>query len=101
MLLQSLDEFISILSSAVNIFHNVEAIAFYAGFIFGVLWVIKQIIKPQKKPDIPTAEETAEVLLKPLDDDSTKPTDSQAGTIESTMKEGDIEEFQRENDSFV
>lgn len=52
----------NILTSAVEVFQYVEAIAFYAGFIFGIGWVIRAIIrarksstvtfKPDKKPII-------------------------------------------------
>jgi len=38
----------SIFSSAVGIFENVEALAFYAGFLFGIFWVIRKGIQNRK-----------------------------------------------------
>ncbi|MHA1542804.1 MAG: hypothetical protein ACTSQH_07490, partial [Candidatus Hodarchaeales archaeon] len=35
----------NIFSSAVGIFENVEALAFYGGFLFGVFWVIRKAIQ--------------------------------------------------------
>ena len=35
----------SVFSTAVNIFENVEAIAFYAGFLFGVFWVMRKAVQ--------------------------------------------------------
>jgi hypothetical protein len=33
---------------AVGIFENVEALAFYAGFLFGIFWVIKKGVQNRK-----------------------------------------------------
>ncbi len=45
--LRSISGLTTILSSAVGIFENVEAVAFYGGFFFGILYVLWKGIKKQ------------------------------------------------------
>jgi hypothetical protein len=81
--LLSISGLTTILSSAVGIFENVEAVAFYAGFFFGVFYVIWKNLKkqpvsatftPSSTPSKPTdltleTDDTAEISEE-LDQDS-------------------------------
>ncbi|MFX0185357.1 MAG: hypothetical protein ACFE95_19925 [Candidatus Hodarchaeota archaeon] len=60
--LMTYGELTSIFSSAVEIFQYVEAIAFYTGFLFGVLWVIRQIIKSRRQPVVSTITATLDEI---------------------------------------
>ncbi|MFX1246847.1 MAG: hypothetical protein ACFFBQ_05640, partial [Promethearchaeota archaeon] len=46
--------FVDILYRAVVYFEYVESVAFYIGFIFGFVWVIRKIIKSRSKSSLET-----------------------------------------------
>ncbi|MFX0051550.1 MAG: hypothetical protein ACFE8U_09695, partial [Candidatus Hermodarchaeota archaeon] len=52
----------NIFSSAVEVFQYVEALAFYAGFLFGILWVIRHIIRSRRQPAVSTITATLEEI---------------------------------------
>ncbi|MFX0172267.1 MAG: hypothetical protein ACFE9L_10125 [Candidatus Hodarchaeota archaeon] len=52
----------NIFSSAVEVFQYVEALAFYAGFLFGLLWVIRHIIRSRRQPTVSTITATLDEI---------------------------------------
>ncbi|UCG04273.1 MAG: hypothetical protein JSW11_09860 [Candidatus Heimdallarchaeota archaeon] len=41
-----------ILSDIVGVFEYVESLAFYAGFVFGIIWVVRKVILSRKAPRV-------------------------------------------------
>jgi len=60
--LMTYGELTNIFSSAVEIFQYVEAIAFYTGFLFGLIWVIRQMIKSRRQPAVSTITATLDEI---------------------------------------
>lgn len=60
--LMTYGELTNIFSSAVEIFQYVEAIAFYTGFLFGLIWVIRQMIKSRRQPAVSTISATLDEI---------------------------------------
>jgi hypothetical protein len=52
----------NIFSSAVEVFQYVEAIAFYGGFFFGLLWVIQHVIRSRRQPTVSTITATLDEI---------------------------------------
>ncbi|MFW9993513.1 MAG: hypothetical protein ACFFD4_15825 [Candidatus Odinarchaeota archaeon] len=55
----SVEGFVELIAHAVKVFEYVEALAFYAGFLFGLFWIGRKIYRGWKKQ-----EPTAEVITK-------------------------------------
>ncbi|MFX0123594.1 MAG: hypothetical protein ACFFAE_08115 [Candidatus Hodarchaeota archaeon] len=82
-----------ILSGVVEVFEYVESIAFYSGFIFGIVWVIRKIVISRRAPRVtyepeeritktevftptPIEETHQEIQVKPESDENTPQNDN-------------------------
>ncbi len=90
----------TILSSAVGTFENVESIAFYAGFFFGIMYIIYKAIKtretstttftPTEDDDLPSSVDTPEESI--VDDSETPTEDYDLPSSVDTPKESIVDD---------
>ena len=92
----------NIFSSAVGIFENVEALAFYGGFLFGVFWVIRKSIQNRnllrREKDDQLIQTITDIEKKEEDNKSLESTEldltSQSVDIESLETETEEQELE-------
>jgi hypothetical protein len=101
--LLSLSGLTTILSSAVGIFENVEAVAFYAGFFFGVFYVIWKNLKKQPVSATFTPSSTPS---KPTDltletDDTAEKSEQLDQDSEETVTQEEDEELDQDSEETV
>jgi hypothetical protein len=80
----------SIFSSAVGIFENVEALAFYAGFLFGIFWVLRKIVQDRKTTKVGKNDQLIQTITE-LDEKEKEDKTPENSELDLTLQSTDFE----------